>query len=116
MGLLGSILFVQQGEGTGMEAHVNNVATKTGISPAIIQAIIAAIMSMISGCNPTPTPALLKTGGNGWGSFVIRRAVRSVGIKPWGDEGTKIHDAILAEGTTLSDDEAATFVSLCQPD
>ena len=115
MGFLRTILFVPE-KGTGMEAHVNNIATKTGISPAIIQAIIAAIMSIISGCKPTPTPASLKTGGNGWGTFIIRRAIRQNGIRPFSEEGTKIHDAILAEASTMGDDEAATFVCLCQPD
>jgi len=99
-----------------METYIANVSTGSGISPAIITAILAFISSMISVCPKPPTPAALIQGGGVFGRFALARAVREVaGIRPLSPEGQKLIEVMQSEASKVSEGDATLFLSISQP-
>ncbi len=96
-----------------METYAANVSTQTGVSPAIIAAIIAMISQLVGTCPKPPAPADVLKGGGVWGQFILNRAVReAAGIRPRSEEGQKLIAAMQAEAAHISEGDASTFITM----
>jgi hypothetical protein len=97
-----------------VETHVNAIAAKAGIDPQIIAAIIAAITQIFSSCSPKPKPADVLGGGGLKGRIILARAMRENGVRPLSAESHAVHAAMVEQAATMSEADAAEFLSLCQ--
>ncbi len=96
------------------EKFVSNVATKTGVNPAIIQMIFAFIAQLLAGCTPKPTPAQLIAGHGGRGRILLFRAIKEGGgIPAWSADGRALHAAILTEAAATPEADMGEFMSAC---
>ncbi len=98
-----------------MESYVASVNTQTGVSPAIIAAIISMITQLIGACPKPPTPADVLKGGGVWGRIVLNNAIRSASdIRPHSEEGRKLIDVMQAETAHVSEADASLFIAMAQ--
>ncbi len=88
------------------------VVTETSAPLNIIQAIIAAVMQLISTCNPTPAPAEVKAGSMRWNIAVYRGMLMS-GMRPLSAQGKTILASFQKNAATLADTDAAEFLGEC---
>lgn len=96
-----------------METYVANVGTQTGVSPAIITAILALISQFIGMCPKPPTPAQAIAGGGIFGAIMLNRAVREEGsVRPRSEEGKKLIAVMQAEAAHVSEGDAAMFLTM----
>ncbi len=96
-----------------MESYAASVSTQTGVSPAIIAAIIAMISQLIGACPKPPTPAQVLSPTGFWENFVLNKSVReAAGIRPRSEEGKKLIGVMQAEAAHISEADAATFITM----
>jgi hypothetical protein len=91
-----------------------DVATKTGIDPATIAAIIAAIMQFIAMCQPKPVAEQIIEGNAPGHRVAMAWALLKNGIRPNSDKGQLIAGTIFAELSGISESDVIVFISMCQ--
>ena len=95
-----------------MNAYITAVAADVGISPAIIQMIIAFVMQLIAGCNPAPTPSEVKTGSMRW-NIAVYRGMIVAGVRMYSPQGLAVMAAMQKHAALVTDADAAQFLSDC---
>lgn len=95
------------------DKYIADVATDSGVSPTIIQEIIAFLMTLLGGFCPTPVPAQLTTPSN-IRTIRMMQAMDQVGEHPRSSQGRKILAAMQTRADALAPTDAATFISMCQ--
>lgn len=94
-----------------MDRYTSEVAKAAGIDPAVIIAIITAVMQIIAGCQQPPKPADVIAAGTWRWRFAVHRALRQNGIAPLSADGRAIEQAMTA--TAVTEDDAKAFLALC---
>lgn len=103
-----------------METHAQNISEKSGFDVttiiAVIEAILTALGPILANCGKPVPPAkeALGMGDSFAGTLAIYRGLRANDIRPLSREGRQLHAALVAEGKTLDDGEAATFMALAK--
>lgn len=97
-----------------MNSFITGVAGDAMVPVALIEQIIAAIMNIISQCNPTPapTPAEVK-GGSFRSNTSIYRGMLMNGVRPNSAQGKAIMDSMQKRLPSLADTDAADFLAQC---
>ena len=94
-----------------MDPYVAKVASDTGVSPNIINAIIAFLQNMLSSMCPVPPTAAKVQSGDGESQRALYRAMLANGIRPLSAQGVALANSMIAEAKTASDAAVAEFLS-----